>query len=864
MSSIFITFFHFAIASSFLLLGCHTHEPEFCEVEADDSSTQLSVAPSLLQLQHGSERITERTDLSSSLLTEEASEPREDDEFLTHVRKELKKRLPEKPPQGDRTCQNAFDLNDDLVKNAAKSLRDADVQKWLKVPQPPDTTKNIKIGFVVFISNNIHNIPVWKAWLDGARKDNVEAKFIVHEYSMDRSASNFSDILASWPKEFREALHPVREKTGWCEMQKPQLRLAAELLDDPQVSHVMTIDATASLPVKPLASMVAALVEDPRTRFCGDWTADRVRSEGFLLMRRSDVLLHFAQRDLVTQTFWGKKHKMDCSEEQGFYWPALLRDMKHYMDGGKRRIVDTCQIVLQDWRDERHDKKLCVHRKPWGSTMDYCNCPTLAKSPKFAAASGAHPVTFDQIEKKAFLELWRSPFWFARKFVDDAVDDETAKIAGRTDTLDDKEQDLRSSADLKETVQLAKAKRHDEHEDEPALIFPSPPAAYSALLQVQVGGPSQDFMTPMSLIAYDSHLSREMAVGLKMAALLGLIVLVLVAMSPILFRDGVCVYLICGAQLTCLVTTQLLVKKSINSGFHDVLVITLFHFICTAVIAGILDKPNLQHGLRVVPAAMVSSLAIIAGNLAMTQGGVGFVAMLGSCVSVVTFVVAFCLGIKVTMKEGMAAVIISVGGALCVKGETHATLICVLFALAGVIMKSLKLIWQHELLQLQMSALQLSFWTCTLGIVFSIPMLIYDKEAAVSCIAKEYNHPSIALVYVGLSTVTAVTLNINGAVLLRALGPVFYSVVSVLSFLMIEMLAVVWLKETIHRLQICGMLLLVLGPAVAKLECFPGSKEAERNQENSDDDPIEAKANLKADVTNEAKPNLNGKTSTVG
>merc|ERR1719362_1422306 len=109
---------------------------------------------------------------------------------------------------------------------------------------------------------------------------------------------------------------------------------------------------------------------------------------------------------------------------------------------------------------------------------------------------------------------------------------------------------------------------------------------------------------------------------------------------------------------------------------------------------------------------------------------------------------------------------------------------------------------------LQLSPTQLNFWSCFWGIVATAPILIQDRHALGAEIQQEWESPSIALLFIALSTTTATCLNTAGPFVLKTLGPVFYSVFSVLSFLILELMAALWLEEPISRIQVIGLGLL--------------------------------------------------------
>jgi len=344
-------------------------------------------------------------------------------------------------------------------------------------------------------------------------------------------------------------------------------------------------------------------------------------------------------------------------------------------------------------------------------------------------------------------------------------------------------------------------------------VFLDEPFSYFA--QRVIGG--QD-VAPLAGIEFEAKRHPESA-NHRDIALIAVGMVLLVVLSPILNQYGVVTYMLCATQLVSTCSTQLLVKQCINSGWTQTTALTAFHWFATGIVAAFIEKPNWEFCFPVLPAALMSSFSVLASNAAMGQGGAGFVAMITACTTAATCIVTMMLGRGVSMREGLAAVVVSIGGALCIKGETTATLLCLCLGSISMVLRAGKLIYQCDLMALQMSPNQLNFWSCFWGIVATVPLLIQDRRALSADIQQEWESPSIALLFIALSTTSATILNTTGPFVLKTLGPIFFSVLSVLSFLILEMMAALWLEEPIGRIQVIGLGLLAAGPAIAKLQC---------------------------------------------
>eukprot|EP00930_Biecheleria_cincta_P042396 TRINITY_DN29172_c0_g1_i1.p1 TRINITY_DN29172_c0_g1~~TRINITY_DN29172_c0_g1_i1.p1 ORF type:complete len:455 (+),score=84.65 TRINITY_DN29172_c0_g1_i1:91-1455(+) len=355
-------------------------------------------------------------------------------------------------------------------------------------------------------------------------------------------------------------------------------------------------------------------------------------------------------------------------------------------------------------------------------------------------------------------------------------------------------------------------------------VFPDEP--FSFVAQRVVWGKDEP---PLAVLQFDGNRKLPEAANHRDIALFAVCTIILLVLSPVLTQYGVVTYMLCAIQLVCICSTQLLVKQCINSGFKQTSALTALHWISTSLVATFIERPCWKYCMPVFPTALMSSFSALASNAAMKDGGAGFVAMITACTSVATCFVTLMLGRSVTMREGLAAAVVSIGGALCIKGEAAASLICICLGCTSMVLRAGKLIYQCDLMALQMSPHQLNFWSCIWGIAATVPLLIQDHNALFADIQQEWERPSIALLFIVLSTTTATTLNTTGPFVLKTLGPVFYSVFSVLSFLILELLAALWLEEPISKMQVIGLALLAAGPAIAKLQCTatpPVDKEA--------------------------------------
>eukprot|EP00930_Biecheleria_cincta_P034725 TRINITY_DN23962_c0_g1_i1.p1 TRINITY_DN23962_c0_g1~~TRINITY_DN23962_c0_g1_i1.p1 ORF type:complete len:446 (-),score=59.84 TRINITY_DN23962_c0_g1_i1:123-1460(-) len=432
------------LLAGFLQQG-HTLEEKLC---AAGTHPKDSSAPGLIQASRNSAARGRASEGTNSSHRHEPSNI--DQAMLREVQNHLRTKVAAPPPAWNTTCQAAFHVNPSIPVAAVKDLNKPGLKWFYNIPRGQQP-KQVKLGFVLTIRSNFGNLNAWKNWLERGRRDGVDAKFLVFEYGMDREAANFSSILATWPDEFRSGLHPRKEANAWCRMMATYITLSAELLKDPEVSYVFTWDGSHGIPTKSLLHIQRAVAKDPRTRFCGNWNGDHVGAEGSLAIQRADLEVflwkeHATQnqtaaiahniRRLKQQFPFFLSRPNACDEELGFFTPLLLRELHEKIHNPQRYqtnpgVKDSCKLYT-DWA--RQQDSDCTKQKPWGSNVAYCDaCHALKKSPLATWATAAHPATYAKVSTQAYLELWRSPFWTARKMVDGAVDDDAAAVAGMGD-----------------------------------------------------------------------------------------------------------------------------------------------------------------------------------------------------------------------------------------------------------------------------------------------------------------------------------------------------------------------------------------------------------------------------------------------
>lgn len=281
-----------------------------------------------------------------------------------------------------------------------------DSAEWgLKPPYRKMVNDRVKVAFLVFADDRIHNEEIWLHWMAGARAAGLE--FSVHIHASGVPPNGTSE----WQSErFRQFLVPEQAPVAWCRTWEAQMLLLTSALRDKEVTHMVTLSSD-SVPVKPMTWIYDQTSEQPLSRFCVDdfWRDPWPKAEMWSMLRREDALFFHENKAFAESHF-----RHDCEDELAWYFPLRVR-----WDNFKEQapLKREC-IMFANWKD---GDQAC--REQWAVNADTCNCPTLRAS-NSTPASFKHPVAYHDVHKNAFKELLRSPFWFARKFTEGAVPEE--------------------------------------------------------------------------------------------------------------------------------------------------------------------------------------------------------------------------------------------------------------------------------------------------------------------------------------------------------------------------------------------------------------------------------------------------------
>jgi len=269
----------------------------------------------------------------------------------------------------------------------------------------------------MFANDHIDNEDTWAYWLEQASAADLQFSVYVHAYGLPPRGN------ATWKSEsFAPYLVGDQVRTTWCQMWEAQMLLLEKAVADTTNTHFLMVSSD-SVPLKPMKFIYSELSSRPRSKFCADdyWRKPWPRAETWSVLRRGD-----AQFFVENQKFAHNKFRRDCEEEAGWYFPLKAR----WGNYGNEAAVDKECIMFTNWKD---GEKAC--KEEWSKNADRCDCPqlrNLTTDKRFdnhpehrtesTPAGFKHPVIYHKVPALAFEELVRSPFWFARKISDGALD----------------------------------------------------------------------------------------------------------------------------------------------------------------------------------------------------------------------------------------------------------------------------------------------------------------------------------------------------------------------------------------------------------------------------------------------------------
>lgn len=289
-----------------------------------------------------------------------------------------------------------------------------------------------------------------------------------------------------------------------------------------------------------------------------------------------------------------------------------------------------------------------------------------------------------------------------------------------------------------------------------------------------------------------------------------LVVMILIAISPIAFREGFRPFCTVVVYLACLSLVKMWVKETMNAGLQYPDSITALHMLCTSLAAASCERPRLSEAWLVLPISVVNGASLLTNNTALLHGGVAFVSMVSSCSPMFTFLLELCRRRRtLDFLTAFSVVLVCCGSAFCVRGEKTASLLALLFASMAALLRAMKSVWQHELLTISVSPMRLVFWSGFWSFWITISMVAMNEgtEALRHFPSAKPEAKRAFLFSIG----AAVVLNITQCFAVKQLGALLQSIVGNLNLILVIALSQAWLQEKVSFWQYVGVLLLAAG-----------------------------------------------------
>ncbi|CAK9014816.1 unnamed protein product [Durusdinium trenchii] len=300
------------------------------------------------------------------------------------------------------------------------------------------------------------------------------------------------------------------------------------------------------------------------------------------------------------------------------------------------------------------------------------------------------------------------------------------------------------------------------------------------------------------------------AVEQSWRAVYSLVVMILIAISPIGLKEGLRPFCTVVIYLACLSLVKMWVKETMNAGFQYPDSITAVHMFCTSLAACCFERPRLEEALLVLPISVVNGASLLTNNTALLYGGVAFVSMVSSCTPMFTF------GLELFKKRrsldfltSFSVILVCSGSAFCVRGEKTASVLALVFASMAALLRAMKGVWQHDLLTISVSPMRLVYWSGFWSFWITISMVALNEgtEAVRHFPTAKPEAKSAFL----LSVCAAVVLNITQCFAVKQLGALLQSIVGNLNLILVIALSQAWLREQVTFWQYVGVFLLAAG-----------------------------------------------------
>ncbi|CAL1152387.1 unnamed protein product [Cladocopium goreaui] len=264
------------------------------------------------------------------------------------------------------------------------------------------------------------------------------------------------------------------------------------------------------------------------------------------------------------------------------------------------------------------------------------------------------------------------------------------------------------------------------------------------------------------------------------------------------------------SYLTSLVSVKVFVKETINQGFPYPESITAMHMLGVCLVTGSLQRPHIKEALAVLPISLLHGASLMTNNTALLYGGVAFVSMISANIPFIIFLLEVGKKKRTMDCASVAAVLlVCCGSIFCVYGEPAASVSAFLLASASALLGAMRAVWQHEVVVISLSPLNMVFWNGFWSFCISVLLIASNERTkAFRSLPGASSDAKWALL---ASAVTAVVLNITQWYAVQKLGALMQSMIGNLNLILVMALSGAYLQEHVTFAQYVGVLLLSLG-----------------------------------------------------
>mmetsp|Transcript_109882 Transcript_109882/g.342509 ORF Transcript_109882/g.342509 Transcript_109882/m.342509 type:complete len:418 (+) Transcript_109882:72-1325(+) len=302
----------------------------------------------------------------------------------------------------------------------------------------------------------------------------------------------------------------------------------------------------------------------------------------------------------------------------------------------------------------------------------------------------------------------------------------------------------------------------------------------------------------------------------QMLSLFGVALLLLVALSPVGYEQGLRAFAAVFMYIVCICFVKVFAKEAFNQGFRFPYTLTAMHMLVTAVAASLIDRPLLHQAKSTFSISAVKAVSLGLNNSALLFGTAAFISIIGSLTPCATFLLDVARTRQLSAFRSCTVLLVCAGAAVCTTGEVRFSVLALVFALGACLARSLKAVWSFDLLEGDVGVYHLAAWSSIWSFLIMIVIALCTEGRAPYHMLSRLNARGLAGVLV--SCVAAAVLNILQCFVLKYLGPVVQSLFGTLELVAVMILAMVLLREQVTRTQWLGVLLICLGCAAIKGE----------------------------------------------